>query len=107
MTSTKILFCFLLLSTPQISSAQTPVFTKDDTLRGSITDQRAWWDLTFYHLKVNIDPAKRSIAGSNEIRYTVLIPGNIMQIDLQPPLRLEKAEQDGQALSITQQGRNA
>ena len=26
------------------------VFTHQDTLRGSITKERAWWDLKYYHL---------------------------------------------------------
>ena len=91
----------------QICSAQTPVFTQDDTLRGSITPERAWWDLTFYHLKVKVNPAEKSISGSNEIRYKVLFPGKQLQIDLQPPLRLERAEQDGQVLQVTQAGQNA
>ena len=25
------------------------LFTKQDTLRGSITEERAWWDLNHYH----------------------------------------------------------
>ena len=28
------------------------VFTHQDTLRGSITKERAWWDLKYYHLDV-------------------------------------------------------
>jgi len=107
MTLIKMLPGFALLLAVQSLFAQTPVFTHDDTLRGSITPQRAWWDLTFYNLKVKVDPVEKSLSGSNEIHYKVLKPGNILQIDLQPPLRLERAEQDGQALQIVPQGRNA
>ena len=35
-------------------------FTHDDTLRGSITRERAWWDLTYYELRVRVDPDKQS-----------------------------------------------
>jgi aminopeptidase N len=107
MTISKILTLLSLFFMVQICGAQTPVFTQDDTLRGSITPQRAWWDLTFYHLKVKVNPAEKSISGSNEIQYKVLYPGKQLQIDLQPPLRLERAEQDGQALQVTQAGQNA
>jgi aminopeptidase N len=107
MTISKILTLLSLFFMAQICSAQTPVFTQDDTLRGSITPERAWWDLTFYHLKVKVNPVEKSISGSNEIRYKVLYPGKQLQIDLQPPLRLERAEQDGQALQVTQAGQNA
>jgi aminopeptidase N len=103
----KNLFLLTLLFSVAVATAQPPVFTKDDTLRGSITPQRAWWDLTFYNLKVKVNPADKSISGSNEIRYKVLTPNKVLQIDLQPPLSLERAEQDGQALMINRQGRNA
>ncbi len=87
--------------------AQSPSFTKDDTLRGSITPQRAWWDLTFYHLDVQVNPTNKSISGSNEIHYTVLDTALDLQIDLQPPLQLERAEQEGESLRVVRQGRNA
>lgn len=96
---------FLLLAAQL--SAQKPQFTQDDTLRGSITPQRAWWDLTFYDLRVKVDPARKHIEGSNEIFYKVLSPGRELQIDLQPPLRIEKLEQDGQPLEAVQKGQNA
>lgn len=107
MTPSKILASLALLLFVCSAAAQAPVFSKDDTLRGSITPQRAWWDLTFYNLKVKVDPANKSIAGSNEIRYKVLTSNKVLQIDLQPPLVLERAEQDGQPLDIARQGRNA
>ena len=88
-------------------TAQTPVFTHDDTLRGSITPERAWWDLRFYNLKVKVDPAEKFISGSNEIRYKVLTSNNLLQIDLQPPLRIDRVEQDGETLVADRQGKNA
>ena len=88
-------------------TAQTPEFTLDDTLRGSITPQRAWWDLTFYDLKVKVNPAEKSISGSNTIHYKVLTVNNLLQIDLQPPLRIERVEQDGKLLELQQAGKNA
>ncbi|MCB0387427.1 MAG: M1 family peptidase, partial [Winogradskyella sp.] len=65
-------------------------FTHQDTLRGSITPERAWWDLTYYHLDVKIAPETKSISGKNTIQYTVLEPYKVMQIDLQAPLKITK-----------------
>ena len=48
------------------------VFTRQDTLRGSITPERAWWDLTYYHLDIEVDPENKLIKGSNTIQYKVL-----------------------------------
>lgn len=103
----RILFLFLLCSGSTFAQAQTPEFTHDDTLRGSITPQRAWWDLTYYDLRLRVDPAEKSISGSNTIFYKVLNSSNLLQVDLQPPLQIDKAEQDGQALSVQRAGENA
>ena len=99
----------LSLFMPAFTAAQSPasMFTHDDTLRGSITPERAWWDLRFYNLNVRVDPAARSISGHNEIHYTVLKLGQVLQIDLQPPLQIERVEQDGKVLTVQRAGTNA
>lgn len=79
-------------------------FTAQDTLRGSITPERAWWDLNYYHLNIEVRPDEKFIAGSNLIRYQVLEEQKIMQIDLQPPLKLNEVTQDGKSLRITTNG---
>ncbi|AHM61706.1 peptidase M1 membrane alanine aminopeptidase [Flammeovirgaceae bacterium 311] len=84
--------------------AQTPAFSRQDSLRGSVTPERAWWDLTYYHLKVEVDPDQRSIRGSNTIQYKVLQPGQRLQLDLQEPMRLERVLQNGKPLQVEQEG---
>ena len=79
-------------------------FNRQDTLRGSITKERIWWDLTYYHLDITVDPEKRTIYGSNEISYDVIEPYHEMQIDLQQPLILTRAEQNGKDLEIRHDG---
>ena len=84
-------------------------FSHDDTLRGSLTPQRVWWDLTFYDLKIKVDVKNQSISGSNTIKYTVLDKNknNELQVDLQEPMVLEKAEQNGRVLEFYKAGKNA
>jgi aminopeptidase N len=102
------LLCLLSgLTTLSTGFAQQQVFTLDDTLRGSITAERAWWDLGYYDLRVKVDADNKSISGSNAVHYRVLKPGQTLQIDLQQPLRIERAEQDGQVLNVRQMGANA
>ena len=79
-------------------------FSRQDTLRGSITSERIWWDLTYYHLKVQVDPEKRYISGENTIKYNVLSANQTMQIDLQAPLNITKVTQDGKNLKILHDG---
>ena len=76
------------------------LFTKQDTLRGSITEERAWWDLNHYHLDIKVDPEKKYISGHNTIQYTVLKSHSIMQIDLQAPLVITKVTQDSIILPV-------
>ena len=79
-------------------------FSRQDTLRGSITPERIWWDLTYYHLKVKVDPEKRYVSGENTIKYNVLSANQTMQIDLQAPLNITKVTQDGKNLKILHDG---
>jgi aminopeptidase N len=87
-----------------ISTLNAQQFTRQDTLRGSITTERAWWDLNYYHLDIAVNPKTKSIKGKNTIRYTVLEPYQTLQIDLQVPLKLTKAVQDGEELVVLKEG---
>jgi aminopeptidase N len=79
-------------------------FTRQDTLRGSITPERAWWDVTYYHLNIKVEPDKKFISGSNTIHYNVIDVQKDLQIDLQPPLKITKVVQDGEELEVIDEG---
>jgi aminopeptidase N len=79
-------------------------YTHQDSLRGSITNERAWWDLLKYNLTVAVDPENQSIKGSNIIKYKVLEPNTVMQIDLQPPMVMGSVTQEGKPLEVTHEG---
>ncbi|WP_028666913.1 M1 family metallopeptidase [Runella zeae] len=97
-------FVGLFLITQSNLFAQKYTFTHDDTLRGSITQERAWWDLEFYHLNVRINPADSSIKGSVNIRYKVLQSAQVLQVDLQRPLTIQRITQDGKELDFRREG---
>ncbi len=79
-------------------------FTLQDSLRGSITPERAWWDLNYYHLDINVNPYDSTIHGQNDIHYTVLHEHDVIQVDLQEPLRITRVTQDGAELEMVKQG---
>ena len=79
-------------------------FTRQDSLRGSITPERSWWDLSYYHLDIVVDIENQTINGSNTIRYKVLQPNQRIQIDLQPPMNISKVFEDGKELNYTRDG---
>jgi len=79
-------------------------YTRQDSLRGSVTPERAWWDVLHYQLDVSVDPEKKTLKGTTTIRYKVLEDGDVLQIDLQNPLVIDKIIQDGKSLEVTHEG---
>ena len=95
---------FILLFFLGFSSVQAQQFSRADTLRGSITPERAWWDVVFYDLYVIPNPSDSTLKGVNTITYKVVRPGLVMQIDLQEPLEIDRVLQDGKSLPFTREG---
>jgi len=101
----RAILLFLFISGSIISlNGQTREFNRQDSLRGSITPEREWWDLTWYHLDIEVSPSDSTIKGTVEIGYRVLKDHNIMQVDLQPPLAITSVKQDGKSLLVQQDG---
>ena len=100
----KILLGIFALLLSFSSSYSQKSFTRADTLRGSITPERAWWDLNYYHLAVEIFPETKSIKGSNTIRYQVKSEHQVLQLDLQEPLKITSIIQAGEELSFKRDG---
>ena len=103
------LICFSLLifnatKAQGLLEKKEEIFTHQDTLRGSITPERVWWDLKYYHLDIKVNPADSTILGSNTIRYKVLKSSKRMQIDLQKPMEIYKVTQDGKKLKYQRDG---
>ena len=103
MKPTALFLTFLLLTFNSII-AQKTAFTHQDSLRGTYTPERSWWDLTYYHLSVKVDIKKKALSGSNLIQYKVLKPNTKLQIELQEPLKITKIVQDGTSLKYKKDG---
>jgi len=98
---------FILLLFFNTGKAQSLIpndFTKQDTLRGSITKERAWWNLLHYHLEVKVDPELKYLSGINTMKYKVTAKGKVLQIDLQDPMKLDKIIQNGHELKVSSIG---
>src|SRR5690349_17693143 len=95
---------FLLHAGARSLLAQTGPVTRQETLRGSITPEREWWDVQHYHLKVEFLPDTKRLKGSNEIVFKTVKPGSKMQIDLQPPLAITKITHGPSELKFEREG---
>ena len=84
--------------------ANRKTFTRQDSLRGSITDERIWWDLNYYHLDIKVDPDKKYIEGNNTVKYKVLEEKQVMQIDLQQPLKIIQVLEEGKKIKFKREG---
>src|SRR5262245_7992993 len=102
MRTTTALFAILAATSSSMLAQQAKpvVFSRADTLRGSNGPGRAWWDVTFYDLRVAVNPADSTIRGSNAITYRVHTPAREMQIDLQVPMQIDSIVQDGKPLEF-------
>ena len=94
----------LIFTTLSSGLAQQTNFSKQDTLRGSITPERVWWDLLHYNLDFKVSPSSKSIEGSNLIRYEVLSQNQLMQIDLQPPVEITSVLENNKELNYNREG---
>lgn len=66
-----------------------PVYTRKDSLRGSLNKLRSCYDVIFYNLYVRIYPFTRMICGENEIVFRLTEPTNIIQLDLYEKMEIE------------------
>ena len=99
-----ITFCVTTVMQSQGLMEEKTNFTQQDTLRGSITPEREWWDLTYYHLDVTVNPDEKYISGKTSVYYKVLSNNKELQIDLQNPLKITSAIQNGKNLDIRHDG---
>ncbi|UOU97297.1 M1 family metallopeptidase [Chryseobacterium daecheongense] len=67
-------------------------FSKQDTLKGSNTKFRNFWDVKKYELSVEPDFEQKSIRGNNKISFEIIkdVTNPVFQIDLQKPMKADK-----------------
>ncbi|MEQ8550581.1 MAG: M1 family metallopeptidase [Cyclobacteriaceae bacterium] len=103
----RLLATILLLIISQTAFSQSSIFkeinqySRQDSLRGSITPERIWWDLIHYELFVDVDIENKSISGTNTITYTPVAAQSRMQIDLQQPMKITKITQADNNVEFT------
>lgn len=96
------------LAAPLCCPAQSPpaVPTHADTLRGSLTPERTWWDVQRYDITIRPDFSTKTCVGNDLITYKVV--GDLqpaMQVDLQAPLHIDSVVLNGRdRLGFSQEG---
>lgn len=89
----KISYSLLLISSLTFGQffEQSKTFTKADTLKGSNTEFRNFWDVKKYDLSVEPDFEQRSLTGNNTISFEIIkdVSNPVFQIDLQQPMKVD------------------
>lgn len=91
------------LSSAQLLVGDQPVFSRADSLRGTLTPLRTCYDIQYYHLDVQVDIEDQSVAGSNLFRFTANEDFNKLQFELFENLSVDKIEYHGAAVSFSRE----
>jgi aminopeptidase N len=86
-----LFICFICCSSCAQPLNGKEKFSRQDTLRGSITPERAWWNVVHYNIQVVPNFKNKTIRGWNQISFDVITGGKNkkMQIDLQQPMVID------------------
>ena len=106
MKSTVLLVGFFFLFSIDVSSQilnNKQVPHRQDILRGSITKERAWWNVLKYEITVTPDFVSKSIKGKNKISFFDS-GGYTMQIDLQQPMEIDSAVINNEKINYKREG---
>ena len=79
-------------------------FTKADSLRGFLSPLRTCYDVTYYHLSIEVDTTSHSITGSNNMVFNVVSPFSKMQVDLFANMHVDSILfEDGSTLNFSRE----
>ena len=79
-------------------------FTRQDSLRGTLSPIRSCYDVTFYDLKLKVIPTSQSIEGSNTIYYKSTTDFKKMQVDLFANMQIVNIYQHNKPLKFNREG---
>ena len=87
-----LLFAILISGVSQAQMFEDPKPTKVDTLKGSNTEFRNFWDVKKYDIVLEPNFEAKCIKGSNKISLTIEkdVLNPVFQIDLQSPMKADK-----------------
>lgn len=78
-----------------------PIYTRADSLRGTLTSLRTCYDINYYHLDIKIDIDQKSVNGSNEFVFTATQDFSKLQFDLFSNLKVDKVVYNNTELPFT------
>ena len=93
-----ILVLACLFSNDSFSQGPKPLFSRADTLRGTLSEFRSSYDISYYHLNIKLDIENKFISGSNLFKFKAVNDINRLQFDLFDNLKVERVVYQGKEL---------
>lgn len=93
---TAVLAC--LITSVSFSQKSGVIYSRADTLRGTLSDLRSSYDIQYYHLSIKLDIENKFISGSNLFKFKATTDLKRLQFDLFANLKIEKISYHGQEL---------
>ncbi len=97
-------FISIFLFSALVTFSQKSKYTHTDSIKGKITNQRAWWNVLHYDLHVAFSPSDSSIKGYNTISYKVVQSRSVLQLDLIAPMLLDSVIENDKRCSWINDG---
>lgn len=100
---TLIILFLACVAATSVDAQSQKTYTKSDTLRGTLTPERSWWNVTRYDISVQPDYLQKTLKGSNSISFTTTenSAGRKMQIDLKELLTIDSILFAGKKISFS------
>ncbi|MGO1244323.1 M1 family metallopeptidase [Sphingobacterium sp. JB170] len=95
-----LLYAFTFHAQAQLLKARN-LFSKADSLRGTLTPLRTCYDIHYYHLDVKVDIEHKSISGSNLFKFTATEDFQKLQFDLFENLSVDRVMYQGKEILFT------
>ncbi len=103
MVKSGILFGLMIgMAFLMVTKVEAQPFTQADSLRGTLNENRTWWDVLHYDIEVIPDFETKTIIGKTIITFSAT-SGQTMQLDLQKPMIVDAIVFNGQNLAFRQQ----
>ena len=104
-----VAFLFGVISHFNTVEAQSTKFSFDDSLRGTLNQERSWWDVQHYSISVQPDFATKTIKGSTTIQfaYNLSLNPEKMQIDLQSPMKIDSVIFQKRKIGYSKRGKDS
>ncbi len=95
-------FIFLLLISYWCNAQVSPhaVIAGKENMPPTIAAERSWWNLLKYTIELIPDYNHQTISGTNQLQFTALENGTVLQIDLQDPMQIDRVVWENRTLEV-------